>query len=326
MTIGSFMPFGSSWTDKLRALAAEFPGHEIIVEPEESRAALPRLDAILALSGEDGVYETATSLKAVFVPFTGLNHLPVELLESRGVRVFNVHGNAESVAQCAIAMTLAFYGRTIEFHNDLRSGVWHGFWVGKGAEDRWTSIYRRPCAVFGVGAIGEAIARLLKAFDCPVVGYRRRQDFPVPPNFDRIEVDLDSAVEGAELIFIALPLTSATKGLFTKELLLSMRGKFLVNVGRGPIVDEEGLYLALRGGVLKGAAIDTWYEYPRTGAAEGFPSRFPIQELPNVVLSPHVAGSSHEAAALNMDRTLDNIASWLRGESCPNEVDLRELY
>jgi lactate dehydrogenase-like 2-hydroxyacid dehydrogenase len=64
--------------------------------------------------------------------------LPVELLAARGVRGFNVHGNAESVAQCAIAMTLAFYGRTIEFHDDLRKRVWHGFWVGKGAEDEWS--------------------------------------------------------------------------------------------------------------------------------------------------------------------------------------------
>jgi phosphoglycerate dehydrogenase-like enzyme len=326
MTIGSFMPTDSIWTERLMALAALFPEHEIIIEPDKARAALPRLDAILALRLESEAYEAAAALKAVFVPFTGLNHLPVDLLVARGVRAFNVHGNAESVAQSAIAMTLAFYGRTVEFHNDLRMKKWHGFWVGKGVEDQWSSIYRRPCAVFGVGAIGRAIARILKAFDCPVTGYRRRSRLPLPPCFDRVEEDLGSAVEGAELHFIALPLTGATKGLFTKELLLSMRGKFLVNVGRGSIVDEEGLYLALSSGVLKGAAIDTWYEYPPAGATEGAPSRFPIHELPNVLLSPHVGGSSREAAGLNMEDTLRNIASWLRGERCANEADLRELY
>jgi phosphoglycerate dehydrogenase-like enzyme len=325
MTIGSFMPFGSAWTTKLRELGERFPGCDIIVEPEEARAALPRLDAILALRLEAEAYEKATSLKAVFVPFTGLNHLPAPLLASRGVRAFNVHGNAESVAQCAIAMTLAFYGRVIEFHNDLRERKWHGFWVGKGAEDQWSSIYGRPAAVIGAGAIGVAIARILKAFDCPVVGYRRR-DLPPPPCFDRIETDLAAAVGGAELIFVALPLTPATKGLFTKDLLLSMKGKFLVNVGRGDIVDEEGLYFALRERVLKGAAIDTWYEYPAAGSTVGAPSRFPIHELPNVVLSPHVGGSTREAGPINMDQTIANIAAWLRDERCENEADLRELY
>jgi phosphoglycerate dehydrogenase-like enzyme len=326
MTIGSFMPLGSAWPARLEALGREFPSHEIIVNPDESRRALPRLDAILALRLEAEAYEAAKALKAAFVPFTGLNHLPVELLIGRGVRAFNVHGNSESVAQCAIAMTLAFYGRTIEFHNDLRERKWHGMWVGRGAEDEWSSIYRKRAAIFGVGAIGTAIARVLKAFDCPVVGYRRRSDLPLSPYFDRIENDLRAAVDSAELLFIALPLTQATSGLFSKELLMGARDKFLVNVGRGPVVDEEGLYLALKGGILKGAAIDTWYSYPQGGATEGAPSRFPIHELPNVVLSPHVAGSTRDAAPLNQDQTIANIRSWLRGERCANEVDLHELY
>ena len=326
MTLGSFMPLSSAWPARLEALASAFPEHEIIVDPAAARAALPRLDAILALRLEVAAYEAATSLKAVFVPFTGLNHLPIDLLASRGVRAYNVHGNAESVAQCAIAMTLAFYGRTIEYHDDLREGKWHGFWVGKGAEDEWSSIYRRPCAVFGVGAIGTAIARILKAFECPVVGYRRRSDAPMPPFFDRMEGDLRAAVDGAELLFVTLPLTPATTGLFSRELLQSTRGKFLVNVGRGPVVDEEGLYLALKGGVLKGAAIDTWYTYPQDGATEGAPSRFPIAGLPNVVLSPHIGGSTREAGPKNMDQSVENIADWLRGRASANEADLRELY
>jgi phosphoglycerate dehydrogenase-like enzyme len=326
MTLGCFVPLNSTWSDRLAGLASDFPQHEILIEPEASRAALPRLDAIVALRLEREAYQAAASLKAVFVPFTGLNHLPADLLLERGVRVFNVHGNAESVAQCAIAMALAFYGRSIEYHNDLREGRWHGFWVGKGAEDEWSSLYRRPCAVFGVGAIGSAIARILKAFDCPVVGYRRRPDRPLPPYFDRVESDLGAAVRGAELLFVALPLTPATTGLFSRELLLSAKGKFLVNVGRGPVVDEEGLYLALRDGTLKGAAIDTWYSYPQAGSLEGEPSRFPTHKLRNTILSPHIGGSTHEAALLAQEQTIDNISRWLRGEAISNEADLRELY
>lgn len=320
------MPASSAWAPRLAALAKTLSGHEIVADPDAARAALPRLDALLAPGLEAADLAAASSLKAFFIPIVGVNHLPTAALLERGVRVFNAHGNAECVAQCALALTLAFYGRTIEYHNDLREKRWHGFWVGKGAEDQWSSIWRRSCAIFGTGAVGQALARLLKAFDCEVVGYRRRASEGTPPGFDRIESDLRKAVEGAEILFIALPLTSATTGLFSKEILMSARGKLLVNVGRGAVVDEEGLYLALKDGVLKGAAIDTWYAYPQGGSTQGAPSRYPIHELPNVILSPHVGGNAREAMPISMEKTCANIARFVRGEKCENEVDLRELY
>jgi len=327
MRIGSLMPARSAlWAERLSSLASRFPEHEIIADPAGTAASLSSVDALIAAKIERETIEKASSLKALFLAITGVNHIPLELLAGRGVHVYNVHGNAESVAQCALAMTLAFYGRTVEFHNDLKNKVWHGFWVGKGAEDAWSSLFRRRCAIFGTGAIGLCLARLLKAFDCEVVGYRRRRGEPVPPNFDRIEPDLRRAVDGAELVFVALPLTAETRGLFSKELLLSMKGKFLVNVGRGAVVDEEGLYLSLRDGVLSGAAIDTWYLYPEGGAVTGEPSRFPIRELPNVLLSPHIAGSSREANFIAADQAIENVESWLRTGSCAREVDLSAMY
>ncbi len=326
MRIGSFMPLHSAWKPRLEALQAAFPAHGILVDPRESQASVAGLDAILAGRLDRAVFEAATNLKALFVPISGLNHLPADLLLERGVKVYNVHGNAPGVAQCALAMTLAFYGRLVEYHNDLRATKWHGFWVGRGAEDEWNSLFGRTAAVFGTGAIGIALAKLLKAFDCTVIGYRRRNDAPVPPGFDRIETDLAKAVADAELLYIALPLTPATTGLFTKELLLSAQGKFLVNVGRGAIVDEEGLYLALKGGILKGAAIDTWYTYPQGGATVGAPSRFPIHELPNVILSPHVGGSTTDGIRHAVEETAENIAEWLETGTCRREADLREMY
>jgi phosphoglycerate dehydrogenase-like enzyme len=323
MRIGSFLPLNSVWKTSLRALQERFPEHEFLVEPQ---VAVASLDAIIAGRLDRSVFEAATALRALFVPITGLNHLPAELLLERGVQVFNVHGNAPGVAQRALAMTLAFYGRVVEYHNDLRALKWHGFWVGRGSEDEWRSLSGRPCAIFGTGAIGCALARLLKAFDCPVTGYRRNANAPVPPLFDRIETDLAKAVADAELLFIALPMTPSTLGLFTKDLLLSAQGKFLVNVGRGAIVDEEGLYLALKQGVLQGAAIDTWYTYPQGGATTGAPSRFPIHELPNVILSPHVAGSTTDGIQQGVDETIENLTEWLTTGRCRRRVDLREMY
>jgi phosphoglycerate dehydrogenase-like enzyme len=321
------MPTSSSlWAGRLAALAGRFPRQDFFLGPQASQAALPGLDALLGARLDSSVFEAAASLKAVFVPLTGLNHLPTSLLLDRKVRVFNVHGNAESVAERALGMALAFYGRIVDYHIDLRRGQWHGLWVGKGAEDEWSSIFRRKCAIFGTGAIGIALARMLKAFDCEVIGYRRRTDRPLPPHFDRIETEFRAAVDAAELLFVALPLTPETTGIFSKDILLGAKGKFIVNVGRGAIVDEEGLYLALRDGILKGAGIDTWYSYPQGGATVGAPSRFPIHELPNVILSPHVAGSTAEANAIAADQTVENIAEWLETGNCSREASLRAMY
>ena len=326
MKIGFCLPLNQHWRMSIDRLSIEFPDVEFIADSERSLAEFESLEAIVSNPVPRERYESARGLKAVFVPFVGINHLPADLLLERGVEVFNCHGNAFSVAERALAMTLAAYGRVIEFHNDLRQGKWHGFWVGKGHEDFWHSLYGKPCAILGVGAIGTALARLLKAFDCPVTGYRRRTSEETPLHFDRVTNDLADAVRDAEIVFVALPLTDETEGLVSRELLASMKGKFLVNVGRGGIVDEEGLYRALADGILSGAAIDTWYTYPAKGLMSGDPSRFPIHELPNVVLSPHVAGSTWEAVENNATQTIDNVAEWLRTGKCRSKVDLKANY
>jgi len=113
---------------------------------------------------------------------------------------------------------------------------------------------------------------------------------------------------------------------FSKERLLRMKGKFLVNVGRAAVVDEEGLWLALKDGILAGAGIDVWYTYPQGGSTEGAPSRFAIHTLPNVILSPHVGGSTHEAVDINAAATVDNVIEWVRTGECRTRVDLKAAY
>ena len=114
--------------------------------------------------------------------------------------------------------------------------------------------------------------------------------------------------------------------MFSAEVLAGLKGKFLVNVGRGGIVDEEGLYRALKNGILKGAGIDVWYGYPKKGEDQRNPSKYPIHELPNVVLSPHVAGFTPRAATLNIEQTIDNIRAYLKTGKPIFEVDTDLMY
>ena len=325
MKIGSFMPIQSIWRTIIEQLREEFPDHTWLEGLTSDSSEIGSLDLIIAGRIPADVFKAATNLKALFQPFTGINHLPSQLMLERNIQVYNVHSNAFDVAEKALALTLAFYGRVIEYHNDLKNEIWHGFWVNRGAEDNWDTLDGRNCSILGTGAIGQELAGLLKAFHCTVYGWRRTKDAKKPAHFDSIVPTLQEAIDFAEIIFIALPATKETENLISKEMLMNMKGKFLVNVGRGSIVNEEGLYEALKNGVLKGAAIDTWYTYPATGVV-GAPSRYPIHKLSNVVLSPHVGGSTNRASAKSIEDTVANIRSYLRTGRGIWQADLSKMY
>ncbi len=314
------------WLESVEHLRGEFPNAELITEKDQLEQEMERAQALVADRLTEEQVQTCRDLEIIFIPLVGVNTLPTDRIAARGIRISNVHGNSRYVAERALAMTLCFYGRVLECHNDLRASKWHGFWVGKGVRDSWNSIQGRACAVFGVGEIGRYLARQLKAFDCRVIGFKRRPVRDIPEGFDEITLDLQEAVNRAELLFVTLPLTEGTRGLFSETLLSGMQDKFLVNVGRGEVVSEKGLYHALKEGILLGAAIDVWYNYPKVGNANVPPSQYPIHELPNVILSPHLAGFTPQAAQLNIEQTIENVRSFLKTGKPVFEVDLKQMY
>ena len=314
------------WLERIEELKSEFDHAEFVTERKRVDGEVEDAHAIVGGHIPPELIQRAGNLIMIFVPFAGIDALPLDQIKARGIRISNSHGNAPYVAERAIAMALAFYGRIIDYHNDLRNAKWHGYTVKKGVSDSWNSLQGRTCAILGTGEIGCNIARLLKAFGCTTIGFKKHQANRRPEYFDEITLTLNEALEEGELIFISLPLTDETRGMLSPENLASLKGKVLINVGRGEIVDEEGLYRSLKAGILKGAGIDVWYTYPRDREMEVHPSRFPIHELPNVVLSPHIAGFTPQAAELNIEQSIENIRSYLRTGSPLFEVDLELMY
>jgi phosphoglycerate dehydrogenase-like enzyme len=314
------------WLDKIEGLRREFLEVDFVTDRQNVDSEIENADAIVGGDLSLELVKVAKKLSMIFVPYAGVNALPLEYIKERGIRVCSMHANAPFVAERAIAMALAFYGKLIEYHNDLRHQQWHGFWAKKSTGDTWESIQGRNCAVIGTGEIGKHIAKYLKVFKCRVIGFKKRPITERPAFFDQITLDLNEALEKSELIFVTLPLTEETNGMFSADILSRMKGKFLVNVGRGKVVDEEGLYRALRDGILKGAGIDVWYTYPEPGETVGKPSRFPIHELPNVVLSPHLAGFTPQSADLNIEATVENIKSYIKTGEVEFEVDPELMY
>jgi phosphoglycerate dehydrogenase-like enzyme len=319
-------PLNRFWLESVERLKREFPDAELITQKEVIEQEMAWAHALVATRLTGKQVDSCRNLEIIFVPHVGVNMLPLEQILQKGIRVSNVHGNSRYVAERAVAMTLCFFGRVLQCHDDLKESKWHGFWVGKGVRDSWNSIQGLTCTVLGVGQIGKYLAKFLKAFDCRVIGFKRQPVQDIPEGFDEITLDLQEAVDRAELVFVTLPLTEETRDLLSEEILSGMQGKFLANVGRGEVVNEKGLYRALKDGILLGAAIDVWYNYPKPGKESVSPSQYPIQEMPNVILSPHLAGFTPQAAQLNIEQTIENVRSYLRNGNPVFEVDLEHMY
>lgn len=301
-----------NWKNKLPELEKEFPDTYFIklTDPGQKTSLLEKSDAVVCGRITPEQIDKAPLLKAIFVPFTGIDSFPVSYIRSKNIYLSNTHANSKYVAEHAVTLALSIMGRVVEFHRDLENGKWNLFQL---TESRyWTTIQGKTCSIIGYGEIGMHIARLLRGFDCKIIAFKKHITQNLP-DADYITGDLMDAINRGDIIFLSLPLSSETKNIISKEILMKMKGKYLVNIGRGDLVDEEGLYTSLKEGILAGAGLDVWYNYPGRKKPEPvLPSNYPIHELKNVVMSPHKSGLTKESIEGMVDDTLNNIRIFLK--------------
>lgn len=178
----------------------------------------------------------------------------------------------------------------------------------------------RTCGIIGLGSIGHEVARLARAFEMVTIGLRRT---PRPsPLLDEVVglEDLDSLLARSDYVVICAPLNAQSHRLVgPREFALMKESSWLLNVGRGAIVDESALAEALRDGVIKGAALDVFEKEP-------LPADSPLWAMPNVYITPHNSGSSPFALDRAVEVFARNLECFARGEPMPNEVDPAETY
>ncbi len=299
--------------------------HFVVASDDDSfEAALPEAEALVTGPRPPEVLERAPGLRIQFIPFAGVNRVPVDYFRRRGLLLANSHGNAALVAERAVALALSAAGRVVEFDQDLRRGLWHRRDDPNQPFDYWFSLQGRRVAVLGTGAIGARIAELMRPFGGEIRGFRRRPETRAA--FDLVTDRLSEAVAGAELVFVALPLTPATTGLLNADALALLRGSVLVNVSRAPIIEEKPLFEALEGGTLRAAGLDVWYDNPRHFTEARKPSRYPFHELSNVVLSPHAGSHAREGKRLQLDGAVRNIDHFLKTGRPLTPVDVAAGY
>ncbi|OLS23464.1 MAG: Formate dehydrogenase [Candidatus Heimdallarchaeota archaeon LC_2] len=274
----------------------------------------------------------AEKMKLFIQPGTGAEHL-VKVFKKYGrksdVIITNGHGHAYEVAQHALGMLLALTNHIVGYHNQMVDGKW------RIRESMSEGLKNKKIGFLGYGPINQFIHKFLSPFTSDFSILKRTRDI-------ELEASLSSKIkfyttkekheflQRLDVLIIAAPRTKKTENMIGEEE-LQMLGKnaYLLNVGRGPIINEKALYMALKKQVIKGAAIDVWYNYqPQeiNGKTYPYDSNHPFHELENIILSPHRAGSPFGDLS-RWDENIQNLITLAEERNdFINVIDLQEEY
>lgn len=290
------------------------------------RALADGAEVLLGEPPAEEVLARATRLRLIQVPWTGVDRLDFAALKRAGVTVCNSHSNGGVVAEFAVALALSSLKGLPRHDALLRVGDWAR--PGSPSFRAPSAIAGSAAVILGLGAIGTAVGEKLAALGMTVSALVARPR-PEPSWASRLFglESLPEALAEADLVVVCLPLTPQTRGLVDARALRRMKATaHLVNVSRGEIIDEDALYRALSEGWIGGAAIDTWYRYPRPGEASSLPSeRHPFEGLDNLILSPHRAGFASDAFP-HLDDAIENLNRLAAGQPLLHQIDLDRGY
>lgn len=254
-----------------------------------------------------GLLGRAGRCLCIFQPTAGVESIDVATAAALGIPVANAPGtNDRAVAEWTVMAILALLKETWRHHQGVLQGRWdmvdaghHGVYELGG----------RTVGIVGMGRIGQAVAQRLASFEPGRLRYFDAA--PAPPEIARRlaleRVELDELCATSDVLTLHVPLAPSTRHLLdARRLGLLPRHAVVVNAARGAVLDERALCAALDAGRLKAAALDVFSHEP-------LPERHPLRDRPNVLLSPHLAGSTNEARDRMVSSALENLDAVLRG-------------
>jgi D-3-phosphoglycerate dehydrogenase len=259
----------------------------------------------------DDVFRVAPRVRAVAIHGTGTDLVPLADATARGIMVSNIPGgNAQSVAEYCVMAMLLLSRKIFQITDALKSDSWdNARALGAGAHE----ITGMTLGLVGVGEIGKRVARIARqGFGMRVLGNQRR--------LDRLPADaepaaLDALVSRSDFVVVTCPLNADTRHLFDQNLISRMKSTaWLINVGRGPVVEEAALVAALRERRIAGAMLDV-YEHYRLEPGH------PLFSLDNVLLTPHLSGMTVESRARMSVAAAEEVLRMLAGERPKNFVN-----
>lgn len=257
------------------------------------------------------LFDHAPRLRGVVRHGVGVDMIPVAAASARGIPVANVPGsNREAVAEHVLACFGLLARRLHRMDGTLRGAGWA---ASRALADGSTELAGKTAGIVGVGAIGGRIAAICHhGYGMRVLGHQRRLE-GLPAHVQG--APLDELLRASDYLVLCCPLTAATRHLVdARRLALMKPGAFLVNVSRGPLIDEAALVHALAGRRLGGAALDVFDEQPLR-------PDHPLLALDNVLLTPHAAGLTEESMARMSRGAAEEVLRLLAGERPLNLVN-----
>lgn len=267
------------------------------------------LDAIInqgELKVDAELLSAAPHLRIVANVAAGYNNFDLDLMTRHGVWATNTPDTfIESTADCTLGLLLSLARRLPQADRYVRSGMWRSFQPGL-----WDGVLLagKTLGIVGYGRTGQAAARRARAFGMSIL-YTRRQRSDDPEYRD-----LDALLRESDFVTLHTPLTPETHHLIDAARLAKMkRGAYLINMARGPVVDEAALTAALESGHLAGAGLDVFEREPEVTPA--------LLTMDNVVLSPHLGGGTVESRQTARRLCVENVIAALQARRPPTALN-----
>jgi D-3-phosphoglycerate dehydrogenase / 2-oxoglutarate reductase len=257
------------------------------------------------------IFDVARRLRGVVRYAVGLDMIPMEAASAQSIPVANMPGvNSEAVAEYAISALLLMARRQHRMDHLLRTVDWN---TSRAFGEKGIELAGRTVGIVGLGNIGSRLAEICHVgFRMRVLGHQRRLD--AVPGFVT-GVDIDTLCRESDFIALCCPLTEATRNLISAERIARMKpGAGIVNVSRGPVVDEMALAAALRDDKLRGAVVDVYHEQPLR-------RDHPFLTLDNMVLTAHVGGNTQESNRRLSEGSAREVVRLLNDEQPVNFVN-----
>ncbi len=280
-------------------------------EPKLNAERIKDADVIISnkIPMNEELLRDCKNLKLVCVTATGTNNLDMPYLRSRGIKAANVKGySTDSVAQHTFALLFYVYEKLHFYDQYVKSGEYVKSDIFSVFDVRFHELAGKRFGIVGLGAIGRRVAEIAKLFGCEVVYYSTsgRHDDAVYRRVSKEELFCES-----DIISIHAPLNEDTLNLVDREELAMMKkDAVLLNLGRGPIVNQEALAWALENDQIGGAGLDVLTVEPM--AADNPLLR--VQDSTKLIITPHIGWATVEARQRCVDEVRENILAFMRGE------------
>lgn len=291
-------------------------GEVTVYAKSTKKEALERLEAVnpdavitnKVVIGNDEM-QAAPNLKIILEAATGYNNIDIECARTLRIKVANVAGySTMSVVQHTFALFFYLYEKMRYYDDYVKSGEYSKSTIFTNFSNVFGELAGKTWGIVGLGHIGSRVADAARAFGCKVVYYSASGN---TYDTEYQKVDLDTLLKESDIISIHAPLNQYTKDLFNYENLKKMkRSAYLINVGRGPIVNDADLAKALNEGEIAGAGLDVL-------TTEPMPADNPllaIKDSNKLVITPHNAWATYEARVRLLDEIYNNLNSFINGE------------